>query len=105
MIALGSRLRRINALAIGVAIATVAVIVLVSTFVMGAFKMVDASRAQAMVMADNAAAPLMFEDVKSATEVLQSLRHLPDVKLAALYREDGKLLPATASASMLRRPR
>ncbi|MDH3209230.1 MAG: response regulator [Burkholderiaceae bacterium] len=94
MITLGARLRRINQVALGSAVGIVAVIIVISSFTMGLFALVDASRAQAKVLAENAAAALMFQDAKSAQEILQSLRNSPDVHVAALYGKDGRLFAA-----------
>ena len=43
------------------------------------------------MLAENAAASLMFQDAKSANQLLQSLRNSPNVEIAALYTADGRL--------------
>ena len=43
------------------------------------------------MLADSAAAPLIFKDGPAAQELLQSLRTAPNVRLAALYTRDGGL--------------
>ncbi len=93
-IALGSVLLRINHLALAAAIATVALVVVVSSFSLGLMALLDASRVQARVLAENAAAPLMFQDAKAAQELLQSLRHSPDIHVAALYDKAGQRVAA-----------
>ena len=91
MITLGQRLRRINRLALAVAVSIVALIVVISSFTLGLLGLVDSSRVQARVLAENAAASLMFQDAKSAHDLLQSLRLSPDVQQAGLYTRDGQL--------------
>ncbi len=87
----GSLLRRINLSALGAALVIMALFVTFSSFMMGYWTLVDSSRVQARVVADNAAAPLLFEDVRSASELLQSLANSPEVEVAALYDRNGRL--------------
>ena len=94
MITLGQRLRRINRFALAVAVGIVALIVLISSFTLGLLGLVDSSRVQARVLADNAAASLMFQDAKSAHDLLQSLRLSPHVQEAGLYTKGGQLFAA-----------
>ena len=93
-VTLGAHLRRINRLALGTALGIVAVVVVISSFTLGLWALLDASRVQAKVLAENAAASLMFQDAKAAGEVLQSLRNSPDIQRAALYTADGRLFAA-----------
>ncbi len=90
-ITLSARLRHINRIALGATVTIVAVIIVISTFTLGLFALVDTSRTQAKVLAENAAASLMFEDAKSARELLQSLRNSQSILSAALYGRDGRL--------------
>ncbi|MCC7125652.1 MAG: response regulator [Acidobacteria bacterium] len=89
---MGQRLRQINTLALGAAISIVAGIVVVSTFVSGLLTLVDTSRVQVRVLAENAVAPVMFRDTVSADALLRSLRHSPDVLGAAIYTTEGSEL-------------
>ena len=91
-VALGTRLRRINRIALGAALGIVAVFVVISSFTLGLFALIETNRVQARVLAENAAAPLMFEDGETARELLQSLRNSADIRVAALYRTDGRLM-------------
>ena len=88
---LGQLLRRINRFALGVAVGIVAFGVVVSSFTLGLWAKVDATRVQAKVLAENAAAAIAFGDTTAAAELLQSLRHSPDVQVAALYDKAGGL--------------
>ena len=90
-VSLGVRLRRINRVALVAALSVVTVIIIISSFVLGLLGLVDTSRVQARVLAENAAAALMFADAKSASELLQSLRNAPDVLAANLYDNNGRL--------------
>ena len=89
---LGKRLRRINRLALGLAVSIIAVIFVASSFTLGVFGLIDASRVQARLLSENAAASLMFQDVVAARENLQTLRHLPQIHIAALYDTDRRLV-------------
>lgn len=79
MIRLGERLRRINRLALGIALALVAIVLSMTHFSLGLIALMDTGSVQARVLADNAAASLLFHDTKSAHDLLQSLRNSPDV--------------------------
>ncbi|MDE2452575.1 MAG: GGDEF-domain containing protein, partial [Burkholderiales bacterium] len=87
-ISLARQLRRINRIALGAAVGVVALAVVLGSFGVGLLALVDASRVQARVLADNASAALSFDDPKAASELLQSLRHSPEVIAATLL--DGR---------------
>ncbi len=89
--ALGDLLRRINHLALGAAVGIVALVVVISSFSLGMLSLIDASRIQARVLAENASAALAFGDQKAAGELLQSLRNSPDIQVTALYDKNGRL--------------
>jgi two-component system, sensor histidine kinase and response regulator len=91
-IALAARLQRISQYTLGAAIAIVATLVIVSDFVFGLMARVDATQVQSRVMAENTVASLMFKDVESARDMLQSLRNSEDVRIAAVYTPDRHLL-------------
>jgi signal transduction histidine kinase/DNA-binding response OmpR family regulator/HPt (histidine-containing phosphotransfer) domain-containing protein len=114
---LGTRLRNINRAALGAAVGIVAGVIVVSSFALSLLALIDTSRVQAKVLAENAAPALVFLDAGSATELLQSLRNSPDVSAAALYGKDGKFFagfqrpgaetapwPAMTSDELLVRP-
>ncbi len=89
---LATQLQRINRRALFVALATVALVVLASSFILGLAGLVDTARVQARVLADNASAALAFGDREAGNEVLQSLRNSPDVTSAQLHDRTGSLL-------------
>ena len=106
---LSAELRRINGLTLGLALVIITLIVVASSFALGLFALVDSSRLQAKVLAESAAAALMFQDAKSAHELLQTMRNLPQIDYATLYTQqrhvfasyqrDGRTpLPAVAVA-------
>jgi uncharacterized membrane protein affecting hemolysin expression len=88
---LSDRLRRINQVTLGIALAFVAFIVIASSFAINLHSMVGDSRAKAMVLADNASATLMFHYEREAQELLKSLKHSPDVNAAAIYDQNRHL--------------
>ena len=77
--ALAGRLRHVNRITLGAALAIVAVTVVASSFVLGLYSLIDSTRLQARVLAENAGAALMFQDAKSAQELMQPLRNLPQL--------------------------
>jgi two-component system, sensor histidine kinase and response regulator len=89
-IALGALLRRVNRIVLAVAVGIVVLVTVVTSFSMGLWSLVDASRVKARVLAENASAALAFGDAKAADELLASLRHSPDILVATLYRDDGR---------------
>ncbi len=91
---LAARLQRLNGIALGTAVCIVMLFVVVSSFTLGWLSLIDAHRMQARVLAENAVAPLLFEDVKAADELLQSLRNSTDIQFAALYGKDGQRVSA-----------
>ncbi len=87
---LAARLRRLNGIALATAVGIVALFVVVSSFTMDLYQLIDAQRAQARVLADNAAAALLFDDAKAADELLHSLRHESEIESAVLYAKGGQ---------------
>ena len=81
--------------------AIVGVIIVISSYTLGLYSLVGTTRAQAKMLAESAAAPLMFKDRPAAQELLQSLRTAPDVRLAALYTRDGRLFATLRSDSTI----
>ena len=88
---LGDRLRRINQLTLGIALAIFAVVVIVSSFAVNLHSLIGGSQAKARVLAENAGATLMFDDDRAARELLKSLQNSPDVHAAAIYDQNRKL--------------
>ncbi|HSI59095.1 MAG TPA: EAL domain-containing protein [Ideonella sp.] len=87
---LGVRLTRAAVLAAGVALLVVGITLNVFMYFWSSERMAEDAQVQARIMADNSAAPLIFNDVKAATETLNSLRAAPVVLVAALYDADGQ---------------
>ena len=90
-ITLAGRLRHVNRITLGAALAIVAVTVVASSFVLGLYSLIDSTRLQARVLAENAGASLMFQDAKSAQELMQPLRNLPQLDEARLYATNGQV--------------
>jgi signal transduction histidine kinase/DNA-binding response OmpR family regulator/HPt (histidine-containing phosphotransfer) domain-containing protein len=89
---LQARLQRINLIAIGAAVAVVVAIIVSSSVTLGVLEVVHSAQAQARLLADNASAPLAFDDSKAAHELLQSVRNSRDALGATLLRKDGRVL-------------
>ena len=104
-IGLGRLLRRINRLALGAAVGLVAVVVLLTSFALGLAALVETSRAQARVLAENASAALAFDDKKAAPELLRSLRTSPDVPPRLPARPRRRAFAGYAARPAARRSR
>ncbi len=91
---LGFRLRRINAMAVGLVIFIMALVMVVSSTSLRLWSLSDANRMQARLLAENAAASVAFQDAAAAEELLQSLRNAPEVLAAAVYTRSGRPLAA-----------
>ncbi len=89
---LAARLQRINRLALGVSLGTVAVLFVLSGGVLGLLGLIDTSRVQARVLAENSTAALAFEDAEAADALLGSLRNSPDIAGAVLFLDGGREL-------------
>jgi len=84
-LSLSTRLAHINRVTLVTALGIITLIIIVSNFATGLFSLVGANQMNARVLADNASASLMFQDASAAGELLQSLRHTPEVHGAAIY--------------------
>ncbi len=89
-VTLGDQLRRINRITLAVALSIVAVIIIVSSFTISLFSLVNTSQVKGSVLAENATASLMFSDTDSAHALLQTLRYSPDDHGVAIYDARGK---------------
>src|SRR5688500_18620501 len=88
---LGTRLGWINQITLLTAVTIIALVVMTSSFLTGLSTLIGSSRGTAIVLAENTGAILLFEDVKTAEDLLASLSNAANVEAVAIYRED--LLP------------
>jgi two-component system, sensor histidine kinase len=88
---LGALLARIHRKALAAAIGVGALVILASSCGLGLWSLVQSSRVQARVLADNLSAALAFTDTRAAGELLQSLRNSPDIQVATVYDRQGRL--------------
>src|SRR5580693_5599830 len=100
-VTIGARLRRTNRITLGAAIAIVAAIIIASSFTLGLFSLANTTQVQAKMLAENAAAALMFQDESAAQQLLQTLRYAPNVHVAALYTQQQHLLASYRSDAQL----
>ncbi|MEO5660473.1 MAG: response regulator [Polaromonas sp.] len=89
---LGAQLRRINRITLEASIALMLVTIVGSSFTLGLIGLMDNSRQQARVLAESAAAALVFNNAEAAAELLQPLRNLPQVHNAVLFTEQQEVL-------------
>ena len=88
---LGVRLTRAAVMAAGLALLVVGVCLNVLMYFWTSDRMAEDARVQVRIMADNSVAPMMFGDVRAATETLASLRASPTVMRAALTDTQGRV--------------
>ena len=88
---LAVRLRHINQTTLAVAIAIIVLVIIASSFTLGLLGLANTSRLQARMLAESAAAALVFQDSKAAQELMASLRNLPQIDSATLYLPDGQI--------------
>jgi two-component system sensor histidine kinase/response regulator len=96
-VTIGTRLRRTNRITLCAAIAIVAAVIIASSFTLGLISLANTAQIQARMLAESAAAPLMFQDESAAQELLQTLRNAPNVHVAALYTQQRHLLTSYQS--------
>lgn len=89
-------LRHINQMALGFALALVAVIVIASSSIINLRALVTENQSMASVLAENIGAALLFDDERAAHELLLSLEHSPNVNFAAIYNKNGMLFSSHA---------
>ncbi len=89
---LGARLRHINRIALGAAVGIVAVTIVIGLFSLGLANLIGAAKTQGRVLAENATAAVAFGDARAANDLLESLRHSPEVRTAAVTLADGSVL-------------
>ena len=82
---LGEKLRRVSQRALASAVALLAAVITLGSLVISAIALESNTRVMARVLADNAAASLMFLDNDAAARVLATLKRLPDVRGAAIF--------------------
>jgi two-component system sensor histidine kinase/response regulator len=86
---LGEKLRRVSQRALGLAVLLLAIAITLGSLVISALALESNTRVMARVLADNAAASLMFLDNTAAGRVLATLERLPDVRGAAIFDVNG----------------
>jgi signal transduction histidine kinase/CheY-like chemotaxis protein/HPt (histidine-containing phosphotransfer) domain-containing protein len=99
-IPLGQRLARINQRILASVLAIFALIVIVSSFVIGILALLESTQSRAAILAENLSASLLFSNADDAGELLKSLGHAGDVKLAAVYNERQQLFAQHSAAGI-----
>ncbi len=100
-VTIGARLRRTNRITLCAAIAIVAAVIIASSFTLGLFSLANTTQVQARMLAESAAAALMFQDETAAQELLQTLRYAPNVHVAALYTQRRQLFASYRSEAQV----
>ena len=104
-VTLRAKLQQISFATQGTAMLLVASLVILSSFFISFYSLLQTSQSTAKLLAENAVATLMFQDTSTAKTLLHSLNNTREVQAAAIYTEEkkqfvqysveGKLLPET----------
>jgi two-component system sensor histidine kinase/response regulator len=108
LLTLHDRLQQISFVTQSTAMLLVAILIIVSSYIISYLSLLQSSQATAGLLAENAVAALMFQDTDTAQTLLQSLNNIQDISAAAIYMADhtkfvqyaldGKLLPESLSS-------
>lgn len=89
-VTLRAKLQQISFATQGTAMLLVAILVILSSFFISFFSLLQTSQATAKLLAENAVATLMFQDTSTAKTLLHSLNNTREVQAAAIYTEEKK---------------
>ena len=85
---LNQRLLSISRRTLGGVLIFVAFILIVSSFSLNLFSLINSSQIKAKIFAENVAASLVFQDPDSANEILGSLSNVEDIYVATVFTRD-----------------
>ncbi len=88
-ITLSEKLRQVSQRALSIAVALLAITITLGSLVISTLSLESNTRVIARVIADHAAASLMFLDNKATARVLATLGRLPDIRSAAVFDNSG----------------
>lgn len=82
------KLQQISLITQGTAMLLVALLVIISSFFISFFSLLESSQSTAKLIAENAVAALMFNDSNTAQTLLQSLSNTQEIQAAVIYNDD-----------------
>ena len=82
------KLQQISLIALSTAMLLVAILVILSSFFMSFFSLVDSSQSTAKLLAENSVAALMFKDSDTAQTLLKSLSNTQEIQAAVIYSDE-----------------
>ncbi len=85
---LSVKLQQISLITQGTAMLLVALLVIISSFFISFFSLLESSQSTAKLLAENAVAALMFNDSNTAQTLLQSLGNTKEIQAAVIYNDD-----------------
>ena len=88
-VTLRSKLQRINFATQGTAMLLVAILVILSSFIISFLSILQTSQSTAKLLAENAVATLMFQDTSTAQTLLHSLSNTREIQAAAIYTAEN----------------
>ncbi len=88
---LQAKLQKISLVTQAAAMLLVAVLVILSSFTLDFFSLLQSGQATARILAENAGAALMFRDTNTAQTLLHSLDNLGEIQAAAIYTDENIL--------------
>ncbi len=108
-ITLRKKLQRISLMTLSMAMILITLLIIMSSFVIGSYALIESSTSKAILLTENAAPALMFHDTDTAQTLLQSLSNSEEIRVAAIYNEEklkfadystNKLLPPASLISL-----
>ncbi len=94
---LQTKLQKISLVTQAAAMLLVAVLVILSSFTLDFFSLLQSGQATARILAENAGPALMFRDTDTAQTLLHSLDNLGEIQAAAIYTEENVLFAQYSS--------
>ncbi|MDR4513785.1 response regulator [Nitrosomonas sp.] len=98
---LNERLLRIARITLGTALIIVAIVLIAGNFTLSLLSLIKSNESRAMAFAENIAASVVFDDVSSAQELLNTLTSSDDVLVAIVFTRDNKLFARSQIRSRL----
>lgn len=85
---LKNKLQKISLVSQSTAMFLLAGLVILSSFIINLYSLIESSQSTARILAENATATLMFQDKNSAKTLLYSLNNLGRINAAAIFSEN-----------------
>ena len=93
------RIQRLSLLSIGLALLITVVLLVGYHYIDARRKLLEEVHTQAAIIGANSTAAILFDDAKTASEIINAIRLTPRILSGALYRADGKMLASSSAGN------